>query len=223
MLLGGLGLASGLLRFLADPNHAEDHDALPGTALVLCDMTDHETHEPVPHSPRGMLKRQVERAAGMGLTPMMATELEFFLFERSYDDIRRSGFRDLAPLVGYNQDYNLFQSAREEHVMRPIRNHLWDAGVPVENSKGEAETGQEELNIRYADAVACADNHTIAKQAIKEIADEYGDQLSEVFDPISEALTDEEMTRMNEEVSVNLEQPMDVAEQWLTDQGLIGG
>ncbi|MEM7489839.1 MAG: glutamine synthetase family protein [Pseudomonadota bacterium] len=147
---------------------------MEGTALVLCDVLDHHTHAPVPHSPREMLKAQVARAEAMGLTPMMATELEFFLFEASFDDIRHSGFRDLAPLVGYNQDYNLFQSAREEHVMRPIRNHLVAAGVPVENSKGEAETGQEELNIRYADAVACADHHTIAKQAVKEIADRHG-------------------------------------------------
>jgi glutamine synthetase len=58
--------------------------------------------------------------------------------------------------------------------MRPIRNLLVAAGVPVENSKGEAETGQEELNIRYADALLCADHHTIAKQAVKEIADSTG-------------------------------------------------
>jgi hypothetical protein len=54
--------------------------------------------------------------------------------------------------------------------MRPVRNHLFEAGIPVENSKGEAETGQEELNIRYAEALDCADHHTIAKHAVKEIA-----------------------------------------------------
>ncbi len=57
----------------------------------------------------------------------------------------------------------------------------------------------------------------------KEVYDEYGDSLDELFDPISEALTDEEMIALNEEVSVNLAQPEDVAEEWLTDQGLIGG
>ena len=149
-----------------------------GAALVLCDVIDHHTHEPVPHSPRAVLKRQVERAAAMGFEPMMATELEFFLFRRSYDDIRRSGYRDLEPLVGYNQDYNLFQSAREEYVMRPIRNGLLAAGVPVETTKGEAETGQEELNIRYADALLCADHHTIAKQAVKQISDAHGHAAS---------------------------------------------
>jgi glutamine synthetase len=46
--------------------------------------------------------------------------------------------------------------------------------VPVENSKGEAETGQEELNIRYADALLAADHHTLAKQAVKEIAMQHG-------------------------------------------------
>ena len=149
-----------------------------GAALVLCDVLDHHTHEPVPHSPRQMLKAQVERAAAMGLAPMMATELEFFLFRHSHDDIRRGGYRDLEPLVGYNQDYNLLHSAREEPVMRPIRNGLLAAGIPVEGSKGEAETGQEELNIRYADALLCADHHAIAKHAIKQIADAHGHAAS---------------------------------------------
>jgi glutamine synthetase len=42
-----------------------------------------------------MLKAQVARAKALGFTPMMATELEFFLFEKSFDEIRRGGFRDL--------------------------------------------------------------------------------------------------------------------------------
>ena len=151
---------------------------LEGTAMVLCDIMDHHTHQPVPHSPRQILKRQVERAEAMGLTPYMATELEFFLFEKSYDEIRKSGYRDLATLGGYNEDYHILQTSREEHVMRPIRNLLVEAGVPVENTKGEAEAGQAELNIRYADALLAADHHTVAKQAIKEIADQKGHAAS---------------------------------------------
>ncbi len=144
------------------------------TALVLCDMIDHRTHEPVPHSPRQILKTQIARAEAMGFTPMMATELEFFLFEKSYDKIRRGGFRNLTPFSGYNEDYNILQTSKEEHVMRPIRNLLVEAGVPVENTKGEAEAGQAELNIRYAEALQAADNHTLAKQAVKEIANQCG-------------------------------------------------
>jgi glutamine synthetase len=121
-----------------------------------------------------MLKKQVARLEAMGFDPKMATELEFFLFEKSFDEIRKSGFRDLAPISGYNEDYHILQTSREEHVMRPVRNHLWNAGIPVENSKGEAETGQEELNIKYASAMDTAAYHTIAKHAVKEIAWQQG-------------------------------------------------
>jgi len=151
---------------------------LEGTAMVLCDILDHHGHEAISHAPRTILKRQVERLASMGFDPMMATELEFFLFEKSFDEIRKSGFRDLQPISGYNEDYHILQTTREEHVMRPIRNHLWRAGIPIENSKGEAEAGQEELNIRYADALATADHHTIAKHAVKEIAHAQGHAAS---------------------------------------------
>ncbi|UXX81791.1 glutamine synthetase family protein [Roseovarius pelagicus] len=151
---------------------------LEGTAMVLCDIQDHHTHADIPHSPRAMLKKQLKRLEALGYDAMMATELEFFLFEKSYDDIRKSGFRDLEPISGYNEDYHIFQTTKEEHVMRPIRNHLWNAGIPIENSKGEAESGQEELNIKYDAALNTADYHTIAKHAIKEISWQHGHAAS---------------------------------------------
>jgi glutamine synthetase len=143
---------------------------LDGTAMVLCDILDHHTHQPVPHSPRAILKKQIAWLEALGFEAKMATELEFFLFEKSLDDIRKSDFRDMQPISGYNEDYNIFQTTKEEDVMRPIRNHLFAAGLPIENTKGEAEAGQAELNIRYAPALDCADHHSIAKHAIKEIA-----------------------------------------------------
>jgi len=151
---------------------------LEGTVMVLCDLLDHSTHEEVPHSPRAMLKTQIARLEAMGLAPVMATELEFFIFEKSFDEIRKSGFRDLAPISGYNEDYHIFQTTKEEHIMRPIRNHLTAAGLPIEGSKGEAEAGQAELNIKYSDAMSTADHHTIAKNAIKEIAWQQGHAVS---------------------------------------------
>ncbi len=114
---------------------------LDGTAMVICDVLDHHTHEEVTHSPRAILKKQIKRLQEMGFDPIMATELEFFLFEKSFKDL---------------------QTTKEEHIMRPLRNYLWDAGIPVENSKGEAETGQEELNIKYDNALNTAEHHTIA-------------------------------------------------------------
>ncbi|MEH6647470.1 glutamine synthetase family protein [Sulfitobacter sp.] len=147
---------------------------LEGTALVLCDILDHHTHEPVSHAPRAMLKKQIKRLEALGLEAKMATELEFFLFAKSLNDIRKDGFRNLEPISGYNEDYNIFQTTKEEGIMRPIRNHLFAAGLPIENSKGEAEAGQEELNIRYSPALDCADYHSIAKHAIKEISWQHG-------------------------------------------------
>ncbi|MXX88089.1 MAG: glutamine synthetase [Boseongicola sp. SB0665_bin_10] len=147
---------------------------LEGTAMAICDVLDHNTHAPVAHAPREILRRQVARAAAMGFVPIMATELEFFLFQGTHDEIAASGFRDLRPVSHYNEDYHIFQTSKEEPVMRPIRNHLRTMGVPVEGTKGEAEAGQEELNIRYADAMATADHHTLAKHAVKEIAHQRG-------------------------------------------------
>jgi glutamine synthetase len=142
---------------------------LPGTALVLCDLLDHH-HKPVAHSPRQILKRQVDRARALGLEPMMATELEFYLFENSYESLRDSNFTGLKPISAYNEDYHIFQTTKEEDVMRAVRNGLYGAGIPIENSKGEADSGQEEVNYRYSDALDTADNHTITKHGIKEIA-----------------------------------------------------
>ncbi|MBI1493023.1 glutamine synthetase family protein [Halocynthiibacter styelae] len=151
---------------------------LEGTAMVLCDVLDHNTHQPVPHSPRAVLRKQLDRLEALGFSATMATELEFFLFAKSYDEIRAEGFRDLQPISAYNEDYHILQTTKEEHVMRPIRNHLYAAGLPIEGSKGEAEAGQEELNIKYAEAMLCADHHTIAKHAVKEIAWQQGHAAS---------------------------------------------
>lgn len=151
---------------------------LDGTAMVLCDVLDHHTHEEIPHAPRAVLKKQVDRVKALGFDIMTATELEFFIFEQSFDEVRKSGFRSLEPISGYNEDYHILQTTKEEAVMRPLRNHLFAAGIPVENSKGEAEAGQEELNIRYGLALDCADDHTIAKHAAKEIGWQQGRAVS---------------------------------------------
>lgn len=143
---------------------------LAGTAMVMCDLLDHHTHEEVAVSPRAILKRQVARARDLGLAPMMATELEFYLFDNSYESYRGGGFADLTPASGYNEDYHIFQTTKEEGVLRAIRNGLYGAGIAVENTKGEADAGQAEINYRYSDALDTADNHTIIKQAVKEIA-----------------------------------------------------
>ena len=168
--------SAGYGDYIMKPDHSTLRHVpwLEGTALCLCDVLDHQTHAPVPFAPRHVLKTQIARAQAIGLTPIMATELEFFLFQGTHDEIAANGFRDLKPISNYNEDYHIFQTSKEEHVMRPIRNLLRKMGIPVEGSKGEAEAGQEELNIKYAEALATADHHTLSKHGIKEIAHQHG-------------------------------------------------
>ncbi len=151
---------------------------LPGTALVLGDLLDHHTHKDVDVSPRGILKTQVARARAMGFNAMMATELEFYIFENTYENLRDGGLTALQPISAYNEDYHLFQTTKEEGLMRAVRNGLYGAGIPVENTKGEADSGQHEVNYKYSDALDTADNHVIVKQAVKEIAHAQGKSVT---------------------------------------------
>ena len=114
----------------------------PGTALCMVDLLDHNTHEPVPHAPRNVLAAQVARARAMGYEPMMATELEFFMFEESFKDLFDANYQGMTPSARFNVDYALTETSGDEVVMRPLRNLLYQAGIPVECSKGEAERGQ---------------------------------------------------------------------------------
>ncbi len=127
---------------------------LERTALVLCDIVDHHG-EPVTVSPRQVLQRQLDRAAERGLTVKFGSELEFFAYDRPFDELARTSYRDLAEHTSswYNLDYHIFQTTKDEPLVRAIRNGMVDAGLPVEFSKGEAAPGQHELNLRYSDAL----------------------------------------------------------------------
>jgi glutamine synthetase len=149
----------------------------PGTALVLCDTFDHHG-ELVAHAPRTILKRQLARLEAAGMTAYMASELEFFLFRQTYEEAQAQGFRGLNPISAYNEDYNIHLTGKDEEVMRAIRTGLQGAGIPVESSKGEASAGQEEINVRYADALTMADRHVVMKTACKQIAWAKGRALS---------------------------------------------
>ncbi|MDB5585178.1 MAG: glutamine synthetase [Devosia sp.] len=152
---------------------------LEGTALALCDLSDHHHHEPIPHSPRAILKRQIERLAAMGYTCNAATELEFYLFDDDFRTVHEKGHRNLKTSGYYIEDYHIFQTSKEEGVMRALRKHLQASGIPVESSKGEWGPGQEEINVKYADALTMADRHVVLKNATKEIA--YGQGKAVTF------------------------------------------
>jgi glutamine synthetase len=139
------------------------------TALVLCDVVDHDG-SPVVASPRQVLIAQYERAAEMGYTPQFASELEFYLYKESYAEAHEKDYSGLTPTIPYILDYHILATTMDEVYLGQIRRGMHGAGIPVEFSKGEAWHGQHEVNTRYADAITSADRHTIYKNGVKEIA-----------------------------------------------------
>jgi glutamine synthetase len=150
---------------------------LPGTAICLADLEWADGSDVAP-SPRQILRRQLARLAERGWSTNASTELEFLVFRDSYEAAWHKAYRDLEPANLYNVDYSLLGTARIEPLIRRIRNTMEEAGLAVENSKGECNLGQHEINFRYSDALRCADEHALYKNAAKEIAAQEGMAIS---------------------------------------------
>ncbi len=149
----------------------------PATAMCLCDLVWEDGRD-VAASPRQILRGQLERLAERGWSANASTELELLVFRDTYEDAWRKAYRDLEPGNLYNVDYSLLGTARVEPLIRRIRNCMQGAGLEVENSKGECNLGQHEINFRFADALQTADEHSIYKNAAKEIAAQEGMAIS---------------------------------------------
>ena len=148
-----------------------------GTAMCLADVAWLDGSD-VAASPRQILRRQLARLAERGWRANAGTELEFMVFLDTYEEAWHKGYRDLRPANLYNVDYSLLGTARVEPLIRRIRNSMAAAGLVVENSKGECNFGQHEINFRYADALRAADEHAIYKNGAKEIAAQEGMAIS---------------------------------------------
>jgi glutamine synthetase len=143
------------------------------TVLCLADV-QWEDGSDVVASPRQILRRQIARLAERGWQANAGTELEFMVFRDTYEEAWKKGYRDLDPANLYNVDYSLLGTARIEPLIRRIRNSMMDAGMKVENSKGECNFGQHEINFHYGPALGTADDHAIYKNGAKEIAAQEG-------------------------------------------------
>jgi glutamine synthetase len=145
----------------------------PRTAMCMADLVWHDD-SPVAASPRQILRRQLDRLAERGWTALAATELEFIVFRDSYEAAWRKAYRDLDPANYYNVDYSILGTSRIEPLLGRIRREMASAGLHVENSKGECNFGQHEINFTYESALGAADTHSIYKNAAKEIASQEG-------------------------------------------------
>ncbi|HEX8207040.1 MAG TPA: glutamine synthetase family protein [Solirubrobacteraceae bacterium] len=176
--VGGYAMSS-WERGYGDFSLAPDLDSLraipwqPGTALLMADVHWHDGADVVA-SPRQVLRRQIDRLAERGLAAYGATELEFIVFRDTYEEAQERAYRGLRPANLYNVDYSLLGTARVEPLIRRIRNAMAGADMEVENSKGECNLGQHEINFRYGPALKTADDHAIYKNGAKEIASQEG-------------------------------------------------
>lgn len=148
-----------------------------GTAMVVADLA-WEDGGPVPAAPRQILRRQLERLAGHGLTARAGTELEFIVFRDTYEQAWDANYRGLTPANQYNIDYSVLGTGRVEPLLRRIRNEMAGAGLTVESAKGECNPGQHEIVFRYDDALVTCDQHAIYKTGAKEIAAQEGVSLT---------------------------------------------
>ena len=180
--VGGYSISSwekgyGDIEFAPDWDTLRRLTHLPGTALVQCDVVWLD-HAPVVQSPRTILKTQLERAAAHGWTALAGTELEFIMFNDSYEVAHDLGYRGLEPANQYNVDYSILGTTRVEPYLRDVRNHMYAAGMDVEGAKGECNFGQHEIGFLYAPALTSADNHAVYKTAAKEIASLHGKSVT---------------------------------------------
>ncbi len=154
----------------------------PATALVLADLLWLDG-TPVVESPRQILQRQVARLAERGLVALAGTELEFVVYNDSYEQAAAKNYTGLVPSNGYNVDYSILGTSRIEPLLRRLRNGMASAGLYVESAKGECNLGQHEIAFRYADAITTCDNHSIYKTGAKEIAAQDGMSITFMAKP----------------------------------------
>ncbi len=169
----------GDMEFVLDLSTLHLEPWLPGTAAVMCDLVWLDAqHTPVAESPRAVLGRQVAKAAERDLVAFAGTELEFIVFNNTFEDAWDRRYLGLTPANQYNVDYSLLGTARVEPLLRDIRNGMYEAGLVVESAKGECNLGQHEIAFKFDEVVRTADNHSVYKNGAKEIASLHGKALT---------------------------------------------
>ena len=148
------------------------------SATIQSDLTWLDGSGEVAQSPRTILKSQIDAAKDMGYAAFAGTELEFILFEDSYESAWDRRYQGLTGSNRYNIDYSILGGTRVEPVLREIRNEMYAAGMTVESAKGECNFGQHEIGFLFDGVLRTCDNHTVYKNGAKEIAARHGKSLT---------------------------------------------
>jgi len=151
----------------------------PGAARMFCDIVMPDG-TPSPADPRNVLRRTLEKAAAMGYTCYTHPEIEFFLFKEKPEagkapvPVDQGGYFDHTPAV-VGHDFR-----------RQAITLLEAMGISVEFSHHEGAPGQQEIDLRYADALSTADNIMTFRHVIKEVALDQGFHASFMPKPFTD-------------------------------------
>ncbi|HLS26452.1 MAG TPA: type I glutamate--ammonia ligase [Beutenbergiaceae bacterium] len=168
---------------LAKPD-ASTFQVLPGrggdqtTARIFCDILTPDG-EPAPADPRAVLKRALALGEEAGFTFYTHPEIEFYLFHLREDDADPLVPADTAGYFDHVARGNQGHDFRREAI-----SVLEALGISVEFSHHEAGPGQNEIDLRYADALSTADNIMTFRTVVKELALERGFQATFMPKPL---------------------------------------
>ena len=154
------------------------------TGLVLCDPY-REDGQPVPEAPRAVLAHQVERLNELGLRAQVATELEFYLFQESFQQAHHKKYRRLTPGYHRRGDNDILVTAHLNNFLASIRDAMAALGWPAETTQGEGGVGQAEINFPARAPLPAADAHTMFKHTIKTLAFGSGQAVTFLAKPSS--------------------------------------
>jgi glutamine synthetase len=144
-----------------------------GTASAICDLQTPDG-DPLQLAPREVLRRQVQRAAALGLEFAIGYELEFYLFKETPYSILEKDFRDLVPATPGLSTYSLHRLAMIDDVIGEIREQMNAYGIPVEAANTEYGAGQVEINIHHCPPLEAADRVLLYKDGVRQIAERHG-------------------------------------------------
>ncbi|MEX0665018.1 MAG: glutamine synthetase family protein [Acidimicrobiia bacterium] len=150
------------------------HDEEAPTARIFCDV-HHVSTEPFDGDPRFVLKRNLERARERGFTFYAGPEMEFFYFRSSSepDPLDHAGFFDLTQM-------DTVSNLRKNTILA-----LEAMGIPVEYSHHELGPSQHEIDLRYTDALAMADNVMTFRHVVRKVAQDLGVHATFMPKPIA--------------------------------------
>ena len=136
-------------------------------ARVICDI-NRPDGSPFEGDPRGVLKRQIARAAALGFTMNAGMEAEFFLFKPGADGSPTTVTHDVGSY------FDLAPADLGEDARRAMVEILEQMGFEVEASHHEVAHGQHEIDFRYADALTTADHLATFRFVVKHVAQQFG-------------------------------------------------